>query len=320
MTQTVDNPKTHAPAWPDEGPFCLDSDQAYREWRDAKLVAYPAKLEDAMVEIADPFHLTDREYAKVAQLCQRANMAFYTFGTGSRDEHQTRMALFAFGSALGLVVTEDHRSAEADGVVRIEVVKRGGRLGYIPYTDRPINWHTDGYYNFHGPQRSVQAMLLHCYRNAVEGGINRWLDHHLAYIRLRDADGGFIAALMHPAAMTLPASVEENGRIREENTGPVFYVDPRHGTLGMRFSARKRNIVWRDDAVTREAVARLEQLLETDPLVIRAQLGPGQGVVCNNVLHDRSGFAVSDAPEQARLLFRIRYGGLVAAPVSPSFT
>ena len=27
-----------------------------------------------------------------------------------------------------------------DGIVRIEVVDQGERLGYIPYTDRPINW------------------------------------------------------------------------------------------------------------------------------------------------------------------------------------
>lgn len=318
MTETVDNPD--APVWPDRGPFNLDSDQAYHEWREAKLAAQPARLADMMVEIADPSQLTQGEYAKVARLCQRANMAFYRFGTRARDERQTRLELLAFGAALGLAAMEDHRSAEADGVVRIEVVRSGGRLGYIPYTDRPINWHTDGYYNYHGPQRCVQAMLLHCHRNALHGGINRLLDHHIAFIRLRDANARHIAALMHPAAMTIPASIEENGAIRAENTGPVFYVDPRHGTLGMRFSARKRNIVWRDDAATHEAVTLLEQILETDPLVIRAQLGPGEGVVCNNVLHDRSGFVAADSPEQARLLFRIRYGGLVAAPVSPPAT
>ncbi len=316
MTDAVDKRNVHAVFGPKRGPFSLDDDQAYSIWRHNKLAAYPESLEDMLVEIANPSCLTAHERAKITQVCQRANMAFYHFGAGTDDERRTRMDLLAFGSAIGLTAMEDHRSAEADGVVRIEVVSSGGRLGYIPYTDKPIKWHTDGYYNYHGPERSVRAMLLHCHRNAVEGGINRLLDHHIAYIRLRDANAGHIAALMHPAAMTIPASVEENGRIRAENTGPVFYVDPRNGALGMRYTARRRNIVWRDDVATRQAVALLERLLETDPLVIRAQLGPGQGVVCNNVLHDRSGFVAGDAPEQARLLFRIRYGGLVAAPVS----
>ena len=79
------------------------------------------------------------------------------------DERATRRGLIAFGRAFGLAAIEDHRSAEADGVVRIEVVDQGGRLGYIPYTDRPINWHTDGYYNYHGPgQRGARdALALH---------------------------------------------------------------------------------------------------------------------------------------------------------------
>ncbi|MCC2106676.1 MAG: hypothetical protein KDJ40_03395, partial [Hyphomicrobiales bacterium] len=78
-------------------------------------------------------------------------------------------AVLALGPQLGLTAVEDHRSRDNDGLVAIEVVETGGRVGYIPYTSRPIAWHTDGYYNFHGPERAVQAMLLHCVRDA-EGG------------------------------------------------------------------------------------------------------------------------------------------------------
>ena len=38
-------------------------------------------------------------------------------------------------------------------------------------------------------------MLLHCVRDAAEGGVNRFLDHDIAYILLRDAIPTFIAAL-----------------------------------------------------------------------------------------------------------------------------
>jgi hypothetical protein len=292
-------------------PFDLDDDAGYRRWRDLKLARYPRRREDFVVEIADPSRLTPEERAAVLRLCRRANMAFYRFAETERGEAQTRRDLLDLGSCFGLVAIEDHRSAEADGIVRIEVVSDGGRFGYIPYTNRAINWHTDGYYNYHGPHRSVQAMLLHCGRSAADGGVNRLLDHEIAYIRLRDACAGFVEALMHPQAMAIPASIEQGGRIRPENVGPVFFVDPRTGALGMRFTARKRNIVWRDDAMTREAVGYLERVLEADPLVVASRLGPGEGIICNNVLHDRTGFAEATGSDAGRLLYRVRYHGRV---------
>jgi hypothetical protein len=39
---------------------------------------------------------------------------------------------------------------------------------------------------------------------------------------------------------------------------------------------------------------------------------PGMGIVCNNVLHERSGFV--DDPLRPRLLYRARYYDRVAAP------
>ncbi len=287
--------------------FRLDDGAAYRAWRDAKLAAYPTRPEDFVVEIEDLGAPTPAERDAILRLAGVANMALYVTRTNLADERATRRGLIAFGKAFGLVAIEDHRSAEADGIVRIEVVDQGGRLGYIPYTDKPINWHTDGYYNFHGPDRAVRAMLLHCMRPAAKGGVNRLLDPEIAYIRLRDSDPGHIEALMHPEAMTIPASVEANGRVRPENVGPVFYVDARSGALGMRFTARKRNVVWRDDPSTRAAVATLEAILREDPLCVETRMEAGQGLVCNNVLHDRTAFATSQDAGRGRLLYRVRY-------------
>ena len=219
---------------------------AYQAWREAKLEAYPRRKEDFLVEVGDLGAPTCAERESIRRLARIANMAVYATRSNLADERATRSDLIAFGRAFGLAAIEDHRSAEADGVVRIEVVDQGGRLGYIPYTDRAINWHTDGYYNYHGPERAVRAMLLHCMRPAGQGGVNRLLDPEIAYIRLRDSDPGLIEALTHPEAMTIPESVEANGRVRPVNVGPVFFTDAR-GVLGMRFTARKRNVVWRDD-------------------------------------------------------------------------
>jgi len=296
---------------PGGDPFDLDDEASYRAWRDVKLARYPARPEDLVVEIRDPALPSASERRAIGERCGRANAALYVFTQAPRDERSLRRDLIAFGAAFGLTAIEDHRSAEADGVVSIEVVRDGGRLGYIPYTDRPISWHTDGYYNYHGPERSVRAMLLHCARDADAGGENRLLDPEIAYVRLRDLDPGHIEALMHPQAMRIPANVEANGAVRPENVGPVFFVHPGDGALGMRYTARKRNISWRDDERTRRAAAALEQILETDPLVLRLRMQPGQGLICNNILHDRTGFVSSAAA--GRLLYRIRYHGRIAA-------
>ena len=292
--------------------FSFEDSAAYAVWREEKLAAYPRRIEDFVVEVEDLGALSGAEVEAICRLARLANMALYSARSNVADEQATRRNLIAFGRAFGLVAMEDHRSAEADGIVRIEVVDEGGRLGYIPYTDRPINWHTDGYYNFHGPERSVRAMLLHCMRPAGKGGVNRLLDPEIAYIRLRDSDPRLVEALIHPEAMTIPESVEANGRVRPENVGPVFFVDVRGG-LGMRFTARKRNVVWRDDPTTRAAVARLEAVLAEDPLVIETRMEAGQGLICNNVLHDRTGFEPSAEAGRGRLLFRIRYADRIDA-------
>jgi hypothetical protein len=286
--------------------FALGGDAAYRRWRDAKLAGYPASPDALAVEVSDLAAPTPAETQAVLAACRRANMCLYRSRRHSGDPPATRRALAAFARHFGLVRFEAQRSAEADGIVALEVAAQGGRLGYLPYTNRALGWHTDGYYGYAGAGRMVRSVLLHCVRSAGEGGANGLLDHEIAYIRLRDEDPGHIAALMHPGAMTVPANEAADGSIRGENTGPVFVVDPGSGALAMRYTARKRNIRWRDDAATRAAARALERVLAGDPLILRVALGPGDGVVCNNVLHDRTGFAADAEARAGRLLYRMR--------------
>jgi alpha-ketoglutarate-dependent taurine dioxygenase len=287
-----------------EDPFALGEDSAYRRWREIKLAGYPTKVEDLIVELRDPERLSASETQAIVALNRRANMAVYTCTRIAGDEEAQRRAVLALGRQLALRTAEDHRSRERDGLVRIELADTGGRAGYIPYTNRPIAWHTDGYYNFHGPDRAVLAMILHCARDA-DGGENGLLDHEIAYIRLRDQDPAHIEALCRPDAMTIPANVESNGAVRPANRGPVFFVEPRSRRLAMRYTARTRSIEWRDDPSTRAAAATLARILAEEPLILRTRLQPGMGLICNNVLHDRTGF--STAPVDGRLLYRIRY-------------
>lgn len=300
------------PNW--EAILSLEDDRAYRRWRDTKLAGYPRSPEEIRVELADLAAPSAAETSAILAVCERANMCLYHSRTSQADMTATRRPLVAFARHFGLGEFEAHRSSEADGIVALEVVDHGGRLGYIPYTNRPIGWHTDGYYNYQGPARMIRAMLLHCVRSASQGGENGLLDHEIAYIHLRDENPDYIAALMHPDVMTIPANEEADATMRAENTGPVFVADADTGALIMRYTARKRNIRWREDAATQAAVAALDRVLREDPLVMRVRFGPGDGVICNNVLHDRSGFDAGSDSESGRLLYRIRSYDRVQAP------
>ena len=223
-----------------------------------------------------------------------------------------------FGAQFGLNNLDANWLAGEQGVTRVTVCADDGqRQAYIPYTDKAIKWHTDGYYN--SPERQVRSFVLHCVQSAGQGGENRLMDHEIAYSMLRDSDADFIRALSAPDAMTIPERTDEHGVAREAQTGPVFSTDPASGALHMRYTARTRSIVWKQDAATLAAVAALEKLLASEsPHIHSVRLEPGMGLLCNNVLHDRAEF--SDSPNQTRLLYRARYHQRIegTVPVSGS--
>lgn len=281
-------------------PFDPENESAYRRWRDQKLRNHPSRVEELMVEVGDPRALTGAEHEAILQRCRKANMAIYAGGAREADKDIPRL----LGRQFGLQRLDANWLADDDGISQLTVSGTGERRDYIPYTDRPIKWHTDGYYN--PPARRIWAMLLHCVSSAASGGRSGLMDHEIAYLLLRDANPDFVRALMAPEAMTIPARSNDAGVARPARTGPVFHVDPNSARLHMRYTARTRSIRWKQDAPTLAASAFLENLLNADsPYLFRATLAPGMGIVCNNVLHDRSGFA--DDPTHRRLLYRARY-------------
>lgn len=282
-------------------PFDLHNASAYARWRDAKRASHPAQAEALIVDIADPCQLTVAEKSALLERCARANMAIYRSRALAEDKNLVRL----LSAQLGLHRLDANWLSDEDGISPIAVAAASGeRTAFIPYTNRPIKWHTDGYY--HPPTRPIRAMVLHCVRSAARGGVTAVADFEMAYIALREANSDWIRALMEPDAMTIPARLDDDGVARPEQSGPVFSVDPESGALHMRYTARTRSIVWKDDATTRAAVAGLELWLAgNSPAIFRLTLEPGMGLVCNNVLHDRSGF--EDDPQAPRLLYRARY-------------
>lgn len=280
-------------------PFDLDQPEAYARWRQTKLAAYPGGVEELIVPVQDPRQLSSPEHEAILDRCRRANMAIYRSDLGANPDKDLVRAL---GAQFGLIHLDHNAGADEDAITSLKVREDEGHAGYIPYTNRPIAWHTDGYYN--PSDRQIHGMVLHCVQPANRGGDNDLLDHEIVYLLLRDLDPAFIQALMHPEAMTIPAHLADGERIRQEQPGPVFQVRP-DGRLHMRFTDRKRNIHWRQDPLTQEAVAALREILNGDlPQRFHARLESGWGLICNNVLHTRTGF---DDDQPPRLLYRARY-------------
>jgi alpha-ketoglutarate-dependent taurine dioxygenase len=286
-------------------PFDLADGRAYAAWRERRLAEAPRAVGDLVVAVADIARPTAAERAALLDRVRRCNMAvFAEEPRGGRDGiagRNDRARLKEFAKAFGLRSLDTNALADDDGVTPLAVHRDGVRARYIPYTERPIAWHTDGYYN--PPARTVRALLLYCASPAAEGGANRVADAERLYIALRDEDPALVAALMRPDAMTIPANQEE-GLERPATPGPVFAVEG--GRLCMRYTARGRNVDWADDPMVRKAAAAIRRLLDTpSDWVFEHRLQAGQGLLSNNVLHTREPFR--DDPAAPRLLYRARY-------------
>ena len=281
-------------------PFDLDNEAGYHAWFDNKMDDYPQDINDIIVEVDDPRNLSKTEVRIIRDLVKKTNMAIYAGNTGDDPDKDIPDKL---AQQFGLFRPDDNRGAD-DGITALRVVEDEWRGEYIPYTNRSIHWHTDGYYNTLDNQ--INALFLHCVTPAASGGENALLDHEIIYIRLRQENPDYIRALMQPDVMMIPANINKAGEvIRPDRYGPVFSVSDA-GDLHMRYTARTRSIVWKQDPLVQEAVALIHDYLHTDsPYIYRGTLQSGQGLISNNVLHDRSGFEEDE--HHKRLLYRMRY-------------
>ena len=283
-------------------PFDLANEAGYQTWRATKLADYPAAA-DLVVRINNAAALTDQEHAAILERCRKTNHAIYEVTGGGKTD---KPVIRAFGRQFGLVTLDMNLRADEDSITSLRVVEASAGTHYIPYTNRPLNWHTDGYYNRLDEQ--VRGIVMHCVSASASGGDNLFLDPEIAYLLLRDEDPNYIEAFMQPDAMTIPPNIEAGVELRPAQSGPVFSVMQASGALHMRYTARTRSIAWKDDAITRRAAGFLAELLASDSVyIVRHRLSAGQGIICNNVLHKREAFADDAGSSQERLLYRARY-------------
>lgn len=290
---------------PVENPFLLENEQAYQVWREQKLTDYPETADQLRVVLSD-VAVSEEDIQRLSAIIAKTNMVVYQAADAAKAD---KTFVRRLGRQLGLDHLDGNLCADDDNITSLQVVDSGRHSGYIPYTNRRLSWHTDGYYN--RPEQQIRAIVMHCARPAASGGENLLLDHEIAYIQLRDENPLYIKALFQPDAMSIPPNVENGEEIRGWQSGPVFSIDAQTGRLHMRYTARTRNIEWADNSSTREAVAFINEILTPDnPYVFRHRLAAGEGIICNNVLHNRTGF--EDDESHKRLLFRARYFDRVA--------
>ncbi len=278
-----------------------DFESDYTKWRECKLAHCSKQTQIAVVSIADPSILSQQELAKLSDLCQNDNFAIYRL---DQPSHADKVSIRSMANQIGMASLDQNLCADNDSISSLQVMDLGRARGYIPYTTNALNWHTDGYYN--ALNEHIRSFLLHCRQNAPSGGGNMLINHDLIYIQLYDSNPELVAALMQPDALTIPANIENGVELRPTQSGPVFYRDSSTNTLQMRYTARSRSVEWKQDNHIQRAVSMIEELLTTSDFVVNYTLQPGEGLICNNILHGRNAFTNGNIPQQQRVMYRAR--------------
>ncbi len=279
----------------------------YQRWRAQKLARVGRYLEAPFVEIQDPARLAQAELSALGERISAMNFALYRTDTATAFGHR---AFTGLCRQAGFGRPAVNPFAHSSGVSEIRVADDARRRAYIPYDNRALNWHTDGYYN--PPAERINGFAMHTIRAAAAGGENRFLDHEILYLLLRDRDPALAACLFAGDVMTIPPGIQAGGTARAAHTGPVFSITDGTGSTGgrlqMDFTLRKRHIHWKESRPVRTALAEIRAILDDpdNPHILTHRFAAGEGVISNNVLHNRAAFTDA-AGSLGRLVLRARY-------------
>jgi hypothetical protein len=285
----------------ENSPYLLENEDAYQAWRHCKLESRRQAKPLRVFKLNAQGLSAESQLADLQQQVEAYNFIIFEVA----DTDFGKQEFIALNRQFGLNDLDINLGADADKVTALRVVGESDqRAQYIPYTNRAMNWHTDGYYNPHA--RRINAFSLYCVNQSARGGGNFLFDHEMMYLLIRDQSPELLEALMHDDLMRIPANVQDNRVIRAEESGPVFSLQPISCALNMRFTSRPQHIVWKSDKCSQQALNLVREILMQGEAMIEIRLHAGQGIVCNNILHGREAF--QDDPQQpARLVYRTRY-------------
>lgn len=300
MNATIDHMTAALNDCEENSPFLLENEGAYQAWRLRKL-----KLREQL-PASRVFELDHEHRLPQSLLPQlRLQVSAFNFVLFQSESEISKSEFLRLNRQFGLFRLDSNLGADVDKVTSLRVVSDSDeRAQYIPYTNRALNWHTDGYYNPQG--RCIDAFALYCVNQAERGGGNYLFDHELMYILIRDQAPDLLAALMDDDLMRIPPNIQNGRVIRAQESGPVFSIQTDSCGLNMRYTSRPRNIVWKSDKRSERALNLVREILMDSDAVIDLRLQNNQGIVCNNLLHGRQAF--HDQGEQSsRLIYRARY-------------
>jgi len=261
----------------------------FLRWAEEKEKNIPHNVNEILVNIHDINNVKISEISKIKETVNRYNSCIYS----SKVALKTNTNLLKFVESVGMR-TYDCNNIESNEISTITPLQNN-KINYIPYTDKSLNWHTDGYYD----RKSIFSWLLHCVNPATQGGENYLLDHELAlreYV-LRNDD---ITNLMAEDALIIP---ESKDTLRSEISTYIFSFKNPYKKLHMRFSMRKDNIGTSPKASS--AITKLKEIIENDcaKYSLTYKLQKNEGIITNNILHGREAFKDDKVK---RKLLRIR--------------
>jgi alpha-ketoglutarate-dependent taurine dioxygenase len=295
----VDTKRDLSPALT-RSPFLLENQDEYCDWRRHKLVACQSLNALKVFQLDDQRLMPAESMEALRQQLQAFNFILFDAGDGFTQQDFLRL-----NQQMGLTRCEPDEEAAGETVTLLkQVAATDQRARYIPFSNRALNWHTDGYYN--SPQYRLNAFALFCKHQSKAGGENFLLDHELLYIKIRDAAPDLIQALMNNGVMRVPENIRGGKMVREEIPGPVYSVDSIDGFLNMRFSSRPKHIIWKQDKTSQAALKMITDILTDREIAFELKLNAGEGIICNNILHGRRAFDDTDS-SNPRLYYRTRY-------------
>ena len=261
----------------------------FLRWAEEKEKNIPKNINGILVNIHDINNVKTSEITKIKETINKYNSCIYS----SKIALKSNTDLLKFVELVGMK-TYDCNNIESSKITTITPLENN-KINYIPYTDKSLNWHTDGYYD----KKSIFSWLLHCVNPATQGGENYLLDHELA-LREYVFSNDDIDDLMAGDALTIPESKDTS---RSEISTYVFSFKNQYKKLHMRFSMRKDNIGTSPKASV--AVTKLKKIIENDcaKYSLTYKLQKNEGIITNNILHGRKAF--KDDMVKRRLL-RIR--------------
>ena len=261
----------------------------FLRWAEEKEKNIPQNSDGILVNIHDINNVKTSEIAKIKETIYKYNSCIYS----SKIALKSNTNLLKFVELVGMR-TYDCNNIDSNEISTITPLQNS-KINYIPYTDKRLNWHTDGYYD----KKSIFSWLLHCVNPATQGGENYLLDHELVlreYL-LRNDD---INNLMAEDALTIPESKYTS---RSEISTYIFSFKNKYKRLHMRFSMRKDNIG--TSAKANSAVIKLREIIEGNcaKYSLTYKLQKNEGIITNNILHGRKAFKDDKVK---RKLLRIR--------------